>query len=197
MTKAILKKGMNGLFLVLALPLAAVAGFGKLRAFYTFGAQLCALAPGLPGDYLRLAFYRMTLTECDESCRISFGSFFAQPGARVASGVYIGSYCVLGLARIGVRTQIASGVQILSGARQHSRDGSGRIRSADEGEFLEITVGEDCWIGASAIVMANVGDRSTIGAGSVVTREIPGDCVAAGSPARAIRSRLEPLPGER
>jgi acetyltransferase-like isoleucine patch superfamily enzyme len=94
----------------------------------------------------------------------------------------------MGLARVGPRAQIASGVQILSGARQHPRDENGRLKGANEGEFTEISIGADCWIGASAIVMADVGDRSTIGAGSVVTKPIPPDCVAVGSPARTIRS---------
>jgi acetyltransferase-like isoleucine patch superfamily enzyme len=49
-------------------------------------------------------------------------------------------------------------------------------------------VGADCWIGASAVVMAAVGDRSTIGAGAIVVKEIPPDSVAVGNPARVIRS---------
>jgi len=50
-----------------------------------------------------------------------------------------------------------------------------------------VTIGSDSWIGAGAIVMANVGSRTTIGAASVVTKPVPDDCVAVGSPARVIR----------
>jgi maltose O-acetyltransferase len=51
-----------------------------------------------------------------------------------------------------------------------------------------VVIGPDCWIGSSAIVMANVGSGTTIGAGSVVVKDIPAGVVAAGNPARIIRA---------
>ena len=61
-------------------------------------------------------------------------------------------------------------------------------------------VGDRCWLGANVVVLKGVtiGDRTVVGAGSVVTRSLPPDVVAAGVPARVIRSRLaaEPLPQE-
>ena len=52
---------------------------------------------------------------------------------------------------------------------------------------MQVTIGSDSWIGAAATVMADVGSRTTIGAGSVVTRAIPDDCTAVGNPARVLR----------
>ena len=144
------------------------------------------MAPGILGDYLRIAYYRLTLDECALGSRIQFGSFFAHPQAKVGRGVYIGSYCVLGRTEIGDRTQVASGAQILSGKRQHSRDSDGRMQGSDHGEFSTISIGADCWIGAAAVVMADAGTGSTVGAGSVVTKAIPPGTVAVGSPARVI-----------
>ena len=43
--------------------MALTAGFGRFGAVFQFWAQTCALAPGLPGDYLRVAYYRLTLDE--------------------------------------------------------------------------------------------------------------------------------------
>lgn len=53
-----------------------------------------------------------------------------------------------------------------------------------------ITIEDDVWIGAHTLVLKGVtiGARSIIGAGSVVTRSIPPDCIAAGNPCRVIRS---------
>jgi len=60
--------------------------YGRLRPLeagvFVF-ANLFALAPGILGDYLRIAFYKLTLAECSLSSRIQFGSFFAHPEARV------------------------------------------------------------------------------------------------------------------
>ena len=55
---------------------------------------------------------------------------------------------------------------------------------ADENEFTQVTIGKDCWIGASAIVMADVGAKSTVGAGSIVIHPVPMGVVAVGNPAR-------------
>lgn len=52
-----------------------------------------------------------------------------------------------------------------------------------------VTIGNDVWIGAQACILPGVtiGDRSVIGAGSVVTKDIPSDVLAAGNPCRIIR----------
>jgi acetyltransferase-like isoleucine patch superfamily enzyme len=188
MPKRSLKIALHAVSFALAVLPAAASGFGRWRTAYELFAQCFALAPGIPGDYLRVAFYKLTLNECSLSCRISFGSFFAHSGARVGPNVYIGAYCVIGHAVIGARTQIASGVQILSGGRQHSRNEAGGISGADGGVFTTVAIGSDCWIGAGTIVMADVGAGTTIGAGSVVSRSIPPASVAVGSPARVIRT---------
>jgi acetyltransferase-like isoleucine patch superfamily enzyme len=186
MIKFAVKWILRGASLMAAFPAAAASAFGAWETGYVMFAHACSLMPGIPGDYLRIAFYKLTLTECDLSSRVSFGSFFAHSQVRLGAGVYIGPYCVLGKTVIGDHTQIAAGVQILSGSRQHARNEAGEISGAEGGEFAVVEIGANCWIGAAAIVMADVGAGSTIGAGSVVTRPIPAGSVAVGSPARVL-----------
>jgi maltose O-acetyltransferase len=52
-----------------------------------------------------------------------------------------------------------------------------------------ITIGEDVWVGGGALILPGVtiGSRTVIGAGSVVTRDVPDDVFAAGNPCRVIR----------
>ena len=52
-----------------------------------------------------------------------------------------------------------------------------------------MTIGHDCWFGANVVVCPGVtiGDNCVIGAGSVVTKDIPANCVAAGNPCRVLR----------
>lgn len=185
--KPVAKAVMNAIAFACMFPFAALSGFGRLPLVFQFFAQLAALFPGLPGDYLRVAYYVMTLQACSLHSRVSFGSFFAQRSVTIGKGVYIGGYCVIGSCHIGERTQIASQVQIFGGGEQHDRDAQGRLLAADQRSFQPITVGADCWIGASVVVMADVGPGSTIGAGAVVTHAIPPRVVAVGVPARVIR----------
>lgn len=52
-----------------------------------------------------------------------------------------------------------------------------------------VRIGNNCWIGACAVILpgVTVGDNTVIGAGSVVTKDIPEGCVAVGNPARVLR----------
>jgi acetyltransferase-like isoleucine patch superfamily enzyme len=181
--RLITKRIAQSTALVLTFPAALFCGFGRVRVLFETFAQLYALGPGIIGDYLRSAFYRMTLQECSIDTTISFGTFFVHPAAIVGSFVSIGSYCVIGRAQIGHRTQIASHVEIPSGRYDHVRDEQGKLVDCFHGETV---VGEYCWIGASAIIMAKIGDGSTIGAGAVVVKDIPPGVVAVGNPARII-----------
>jgi acetyltransferase-like isoleucine patch superfamily enzyme len=52
-----------------------------------------------------------------------------------------------------------------------------------------VRIGAGSWIGASTVVMADVGRDSIVGAGSVVTQPVPERTVAAGVPARVIKRR--------
>ncbi|MDR0482455.1 MAG: sugar O-acetyltransferase [Cellulomonadaceae bacterium] len=53
-----------------------------------------------------------------------------------------------------------------------------------------ISIGDDCWLGGSVIILPGVtiGDNVIIGAGSVVTKDVPSNCVIGGNPAHHIRS---------
>lgn len=54
---------------------------------------------------------------------------------------------------------------------------------------MPIHIGRNCWLGAGVIVMPGVtiGDNTVIGAGSVVTKDIPSDVVAVGNPCKVLR----------
>ena len=52
-----------------------------------------------------------------------------------------------------------------------------------------MVIGRNCWIGAGAIILpgVTVGDNTVVGAGSVVTKDIPANVVAVGNPCRVLR----------
>ena len=185
--RILLKRLLQGCFLLYALPPAILCGFGRIEVLFALFAQLFAVLPGFVGSFARAAFYRMTLEDCSLDVVIGLGSYFSRAAAIVGPNVSIGSYCVIGKAHIGARTQISSHVEIPGGRAQHVRDERGRLSNTLDVPGTSLTIGEDCWIGAGAIVMANVGAQSTIGAGSVVVRNIPAGVVAVGAPAKPIK----------
>jgi len=87
--------------------------------------------------------------------------------------------------RIGRNTFIGPNVSIFTAC--HSTNPEER---ADGSEWsLPVTIGDDCWIGGNAVILPGVtiGNGVTIGAGSVVTRDIPDRQIWAGNPARRIK----------
>jgi len=62
-------------------------------------------------------------------------------------------------------------------------------RNTGIGSAKPVSIGKDCWLGGGVIILPGVkiGEGSTIGAGSVVTKDIPPHCVAVGNPCRVIR----------
>jgi maltose O-acetyltransferase len=83
---------------------------------------------------------------------------------------------------IGDGTQIGPGVQNLTADRP--RDPELRAQGLEFGRAIRI--GRNAWIGAGALLMPGVsaGDNAIIGAGSVVTRDVPQDARVMGNPAR-------------
>ncbi|HWB00350.1 MAG TPA: sugar O-acetyltransferase [Pirellulales bacterium] len=110
-------------------------------------------------------------------------------GANIFLGerVFFNFNCVLlDVCRIevGACSQFGPGVQLLTPL--HPMNAALR-RQQEYGK--PITIGSDVWVGGGAIVCPGVtiGARAVIGAGSVVTRDVPADVFAAGNPCRVIR----------
>lgn len=155
---------------------------GGTGLFSTFS-ELLSLVPGHSGVFLRRGFYLMTLERCARDVCISFGTLVCHRQVRIGSQVYIGGRCTIGTCDIGDFALIGSNVDILSGNRQHSSSDPSLPRSVQKGTFQTIRIGRNTWLGNSTVIMADVGDDSIIGAGSVVVKPIPSHSVAVGNPA--------------
>ncbi len=159
---------------------------GKEGLFLAFGQALACL-PGKWGSYLRVGFYSSVEKNISQDIYIGFGSYFSQIDIVVNKGVYIGAYTIVGKVEIGENCAIGSNVQILSGNRQHFYSRMDAPIKQQGGEFKKITIGDGCWIGNSAVVMANVASYGVIGAGSVVTKNTAAYGVYGGNPAKLIK----------
>jgi carbonic anhydrase/acetyltransferase-like protein (isoleucine patch superfamily) len=151
--------------------------------------QLLSMLPGLPGNYLRAAFYSIALESCSNDVVVSFGALLFQEQTCLEPGVYIGPQCNIGKCFIGRNTLLGSGVHVMSGKKQHLIDDIYVPIKNQGGEYIQVNIGEDCWIGNASLIMGNIGAHSIIGAGSVVTDDIPEYSIAVGNPAKVIKSR--------
>ncbi len=150
--------------------------------------QVLSLLPGKTGILLRNAYYHVVLASCPLHICVQFGCSLAYSDIRIGKNVYLGAYSKLGLVDIGDDTIISDDAHLLSGGRQHSANGFQETFQTQPLHRERIFIGRNCWVGAHAVVMANVGDNCVIGAGAVVTRPIPANSVAVGVPARVVRT---------
>ena len=109
---------------------------------------------------------------------------------KLGAGSYLNSNCVFidtTLISIGARTMTGPNCSFFSGT--HPLDPAVRNGLSGPESGKDIIVEEDCWIGGNAVILpgVRVGRGSTVGAGSVVTRDVPPFHVVAGNPARIIR----------
>lgn len=119
-------------------------------------------------------------------------------GHAPGEGLVVGSGSAIGpLCWIGASGQVVIGADVLLGPRvtilpeNHVFDDTGRAIKAQGVRRERVVIGDDCWIGAGAIILAGVriGRGSVVAAGAVVSRDVPALSVVGGVPARVLRSR--------
>jgi maltose O-acetyltransferase len=117
--------------------------------------------------------------------------FFCDYGYNIEAGekVFFNFNCVVldvMKVKIGSRTLFGPNVQIYTAT--HPMNFKERATGLEYAK--PISIGEDVWVGGSVVICPGVtiGNRTVIGAGSVVTKDIPDDVFAAGNPCRVIRS---------
>lgn len=115
--------------------------------------------------------------------------FFCDYGFNIFIGsrVFVNLNCVLldvGTIHIGDYTQIGPAVQIY--AADHPRDAATRRACLELGR--PVRIGSAVWIGGGAIILpgVTVGDEAIVGAGSVVTRDVPQGATVVGNPAQVV-----------
>jgi acetyltransferase-like isoleucine patch superfamily enzyme len=146
--------------------------------------------------------YRNTLRPAGSKGRIRIGDqgwiekgavLWAFDGSiRTGTNVFLGPYVTIyghGGVEIGDQTLISMHATILSS--NHAVPGREKVIRAQPDILLPTKIGRDVWIGANAVILGGVtiGDGCVIGAGSVVTKDLPAYSVAFGAPARVVRSR--------
>jgi acetyltransferase-like isoleucine patch superfamily enzyme len=192
--KQLLKKLVQFCSLVLVLPLywLMLVSERLVQTDQPFQgcAQLLSLFPGVPGNFLRQQFYCLALAECHDDCCIEFGTRLNQRGIELGHRVYVGTNCCIGLCRIENDVMLGSNVDVLSGKGQHNFDRLDIPMQQQGGTLEKIVIGEDSWLGNSSVVMANVGAKSIVAAGSVVIRDVEPYSIVGGNPAKFLKNRL-------
>jgi virginiamycin A acetyltransferase len=194
MLKSSFKKIILSLLTILIGPLIIVHFLSLLftnNGIFLFSVQLLSLIPGKLGSLCRITFNQFAMTYCHSDIVIGFMTIFSQRDTELHKNIYIGPQCNIGSCIIEKNTLIASGVHIMSGNKQHNINDIYTPIQQQGGFYEKVVIGEDTWIGNGCLIMANIGKKCVIGAGAVVTKDIPDYSIAVGNPAKVIKSRLQ------
>jgi acetyltransferase-like isoleucine patch superfamily enzyme len=163
------------------------SALGPERGFIA-ASETVARFSGPLGIYIRQSFYKSVLARTGVDIHFGFMSLFSKSQATLGDRVYIGRFCTIGWADIGDDVMLADGVQILSGRHQHgSAPGiAGETLRDNEQSFSKVTIGKGAWLGAGAIVMADVGEGAIVGAGAVVVKPVAAGARVGGVPAKPV-----------
>ena len=144
-----------------------------------------------PGDQAkRDSLLKRMFAEAGEGCYIepplhaNWGGHFVKLGSYVYANFNL-TMVDDTVIEIGDHTMFGPNVTICTGTHPLSPE----LREKGMQYNLPVKIGRNCWIGAGALILpgVSIGDNSVIGAGSVVTRDIPENVLAFGNPCRVIR----------
>jgi len=129
--------------------------------------------------------------KCGKNIRVKHNADIS-PKIVIGDNSELGTRCMIhGNVEIG--SNVIMGPDIKIYARNHKYDRLD-IPIKEQGKhYLKTTIGDDVWIGANSIITAgvNVGNHVIIGAGAVVTKDVPDFAIVGGVPAKVIKYRKE------
>ncbi len=149
------------------------------------------------GARLRGHLYKPFFKSCGKGVMIPLRTHIFNPNRlSVGNNVYLGYCSYYGQGDIYIGDEVLIGPFVSITATNHLRDQKGSFRNKKL-EEKSVRIMNKCWIGAHVSILAGVtiGEGCLIAAGSVVTKDIPNYVLAAGVPAKIIRS-IKELPRE-
>ena len=140
---------------------------------------------------LRVFFARRITLHVGEHANVEKGAMF---NANVSVGDYsdLGVRCQMN-GPVTIGNYVMMGPDCLIYTQNHKFDDlSLPMQQSGFSEVKPVTIGNDVWIGGRVIILPGVtiGDGCIIGAGAVVSKDVPPYSVAVGNPARVVKSRL-------
>jgi virginiamycin A acetyltransferase len=166
--------------------------FRRPAVFFRTHTELLSLVPGKLGIHVRGSYYHWLLPRCPWGSGFQFGTII-NAEAEIGKSVCTGAYVLIGRAIIGDDCILSEGVHVVSGKFSHGvNDPEIPFREQTPVPSPLISVGRNCWIGANAVILADLGENCIVSAGAVVTRPFPANKILVGNPARPVVDTFDP-----
>ena len=132
---------------------------------------------------------------CGSNVRLSRGGILIRPKeVELGSNIYIGPRFYISAWELTVGNNVMIGPNLILESDNHIYDKVGQTMfdNRSSRNIKKITIKDDVWIGANVVILPGVtiGEGTVIGAGSVVTKDMPDYSICVGNPCRKIKSRF-------
>jgi maltose O-acetyltransferase len=156
--------------------------------------ELLAFVPGRLGRKLRARYYKNKCAFFGKNVYLGMGTIIDFPeNVKIGDNASINRYCVIGgySGKIIIGDDVMIGCNCVFRCSNHKYSRTDILMNMQGYDCGEIHIDNDVWIGAKVVILKDVtiGAHSIIGAGSVVTKDIPAYSIAVGNPARVIKKR--------
>ena len=147
-------------------------------------------------------FLRSAFRACGRNVKFHpFSSDLSYDSISIGDDVYIGygaQFYAAHPSAIHIGSHVMFGPQVMIRGGNHNTGVVGKymfdVKEKRPQDDVPVSIGNDVWIGARAIILkgVHIGDGAIVGAGAVVTRDIPPYSICAGVPARVVKMRFTP-----
>lgn len=175
----------------------------KIRKYICYGLYTI-FARHLPPSYSRFSFgskfirgflTKYIVDKTGKNINIEKGAIFSRKLV-IGNNSGLGVNCnAVGPITIGDNVMTGPNVTIFTQNHRHDRVDIPMNEQGYE-EFKEVKIGNDVWIGANVIILPGItiNDGAIIGAGAVITRDVPAYTIVGGNPAKVLKYRKDPVP---
>lgn len=165
-----------------------------LEVFYHY---LLTNMPTLLGQKARFWYFKLLMKD-NLGENVIFGTNIAFGGyqnLKIGNNSQIGSNSLIGYGNtgkisIGDDVLIADGVVLINFQHEYRKAGVPYNQQGNILPYRDTFIADNVWIGVKSIIMdgVTIGQNSIVGAGSVVTKNVPPNCIVAGVPAKIIKN---------
>lgn len=147
------------------------------------------------GNRLRRLFYKIHLKKMGKNVTVSSNVHIEAP-----FNILIGNNCsfnkgcwISGGGGLIIQDDVIIGPKVIIHSANHNYDNPNSLIREQGHTFKQVMICNNVWVGAGAIILPGVtiNPNSIVGAGAVVTKDVPSNCIVGGSPARIIKKIYE------
>ena len=144
---------------------------------------------GKPFHWIKRCLLSIALTRCGKGVNVGFACTVS-PHVEIGDCSSFGNRCIV-QASVRIGSDVMMGPDVKIYTRNHKMDEISRPMRLQGDSLSPVVIGDDVWIACNVVILpgVSIGSHAVIGAGTIVTRDVPDYAIVVGNPGMVIRFR--------